>query len=241
MVRILITPDSSRKLYAEMQNKVDGAKELTTLRTQKMLMDTAFSISALKFVKQTNALGRSVKKNFHHVYEWGGSGKESARLFRIVKKNNSIGSASIYYKFNNSKKASPISQSLKVPGPTGKIVKTSGVFKRKADVMEKGEPVSFITKRTIAFDPGNGIVFIPPGKTISIKSPGGDATTGSFEEHFRTWWMTNFPTSLDSAGVIKKLELNLSKTLNANYAGRSAARYTIENTLRRYMTIGSVV
>jgi hypothetical protein len=241
MISLRITPESTNRLYAEINNKIEGTKELTTVRTKNQLMNTAFSLSSLKFIKQTNAMGRSAKKRLHHVYEWGGVGKESGRLFRLIKKQASGGNASVYYRFNNSKKMSPIARSLKVPGPTGKIVKTSGIFKKKAEVMESGRPVSFITKRHIAFSSGNGIVFIPPGKTISIKSPGGNETTGSFEEHFRTWWMINFPTSLDSAGIPQKLERNIARALNPNNAGKSSARYAIETTLGQYQMIGSVI
>lgn len=241
MISLRITSESTNRLYAEINNKLEGARELTTVRTKTQLMNTAFSLSSLKFIKQTNALGRSAKKRFHHVYEWGGTGKESARLFRLIKKQASGGNASIYYKFNNSKKMSPIARSLKVPGPTGRIVEKSGIFKKKAEVMESGKSVSFITRKHIAFSSGNGIVFIPPGKTISIKSPGGDSTTGSFEEHFRTWWMTNFPTSLDSAGIPQKLERNVARALSPTNAGRSSARYAIETTLGQYQITGSVI
>lgn len=241
MISIKITPESSKRMYAEINAKLDGAKELSSVRTKNQLMSTAFSLSSMKFIKQTNSLARSAKKRFHHVYEWGGSGKESSRLFRLLKKQVTGGNASVYYKFNNSRKMSPIASSLKVPGPTGKIVRRSGLFKKKAEVMESGNPVSFITRKTIAFSSGRGIVFIPPGKSISIRSPGGDATTGSFEEHFRTWWMTNFPVSLDQAGIPRKLETNVARALSATNAGASAARSAIDRTLGQYQTVGSVI
>lgn len=241
MISIKVDPISANRVYAEIENKIEGIKQLDTVQTRKQLMDVAFSRSAIKFVKTTNMLARSQKSAFHHIYEWGGTGNEASRLFRIIKKSGSGGSASIYYKFNNSSKKSPIDPVLRNPGPTGKYVTTSGIFKRKAEVMESGSPVSFITTKTIAIAPGGSIVFIPPGKTINIKSPGGKEVAGSFEKHYRGWWMTNFPTALDDAGIPKKLEINVARALSRNNAGVSAARNAINSTLGRYKIIGSVI
>lgn len=241
MISIKVDPISVSRIYSEIDNKIEGIKELNTVQTKKQLMDVAFSRSALKFVKTTNMLARSDKSSFHHIYEWGGAGNEASRLFRIIKKSGTGGSASIYYKFNNSSKKSPIDPVLSNPGPTGKYVSKSGIFKRKAEVMESGSPVSFMTTRTIAIAPGGSIVFIPPGKTINIKSPGGPGVAGSFEKHYRSWWMTNFPTALDDAGIPKKLEVNVARALNRTGAGRSAARNAINSTLGRYKIIGSVI
>lgn len=241
MISVIVDPASSNRLYLEIENKIEGMKELKSSKTKKMMMDVAFSIAALKFVKRTNLLSRLNKSSFHHVYEWGGTGSEASRLFRVIKRSGSSGSATVYYKFNNSKKMSPISPSLKTPGATGKTVSKSGIFKDKARVMESGSAVSFITSRTIAFESGGSIVFIPPGKTINIKNPGGAGTSGSFEKHFKEWWMTNFPHVLDEKGVIQKLEKNVATALSKNGAGRSAAQKAISTTLGRYKVIGSVV
>lgn len=242
MISLTVTPESSKRLYVEIQNKIDGMKELKSVQTKNELISTAFSISALKFVSKTNMLARSAKKSFHHVYEWDSVGKESGRLFRIIKKQNTGGSASIYYRFNNSKKNSPIASALKVPGPTGKVVTRSGIFKKKAEVMESGQSVNFITSRYIAFSPkGGGLVFVPPGRTINIKSPGGSATTGSFEKHFKIWWTTHFQTSLDEKGIFSKLEKNVARALNKKNAGRSAAKIAILDTLKSYQKIGSII
>lgn len=241
MISIKVDPLSANRVYAEIENKIEGVKQLDTIQTKKQLMDVAFSRSALKFVKTTNMVARSQKSSFHHVYEWGGTGNEASRLFRIIKKSGSGGSASIYYKFNNSSKQSPIDPVLSNPGPTGKYVSTSGIFKRKAEVMESGSTVSFITSRTIAIAPGGSLVFIPPGKTINIKSPGGKGVAGSFEKHYRGWWMTHFPSALDDAGIPKKLEVNVARALNRTGAGASASRNAINSTLSRYKIVGSVI
>lgn len=242
MINLKITPESQAELFAEIDKKIDGMKELTTAYTQKELMDVAFSIAALKFVKTTNMYARSNKNAFHHVYEWQEVGRESGRLFRIIKRSGSAGAATIYTRFNNSKKQAPIAPALRNPGPTGAVVKRSGVFKDKANVMESGKPVQFITTRTIAFSPNNrGIVFVPPGKTISIKNPGGNDVKGSFGKHFITWWNLNFPSILDDSGVIINIQKNVARTLNRKGAGRSAVREAIFRSTSAYKTVGSII
>lgn len=242
MIDIKVTKESQAELYFEVSQKIDAMKELTSIAVKKDLMDTAFSLAALKFVKTTNMYARSNKSLFHHVYEWEAVGNESGRLFRIIKRNSSGGSATVYTKFNNSKKSAPISPALKVPGNTGRIVSKSGVFKNKAEVMESGSPVQFITTRTIAFSPKNsGIVFIPPGKTINIKNPGGSGVKGSFNRHFNLWWKTFFPTILDDSMVIPKIEKNVAKALNKRNATRYSVRDAVFRTTATYKTIGSII
>lgn len=242
MINIYVSPSSSKRLYAEINKKIDGMKELKTVRSKNEIMSAEYSMSAIKFVKTTNLLARSAKQSFHHVYEWKESGKESSRLFRIIKKQEGGGNISIYYKFNNSKKKAPIARALTVPGHSGKTVTKSGIFKRKAEVMENNQTVSFTTSRYIAFSPKKGgIVFIPPGKTITIRNPGGKKTSGSFEKHFRSWWTVNFGKALPAAGVYAKLEKNIARALTKNGAGREAVRKTVRSTLGPYQNIGSVI
>lgn len=241
MINIFISPESESRMYAEIRNKVEGIKELKTVDSKNRIMAAAFSISSLKFVRATNMMARSSKANFHHIYEWGGAGSESSRLFRIIKKQHTGGSASIYYKFNNSRKNSPIARELKVPGKTGRVVKKSGVFKRKAEVMENGTPVSFVTSRTIAIPSNGRVAFIPAGKNITIRNPGGSETTGSFEKFFRSWWTTNFSRNFDRSGIPQKLESRIAAALSRNNAGRSAARDAIISVLNTNTRVGSIV
>jgi hypothetical protein len=242
MINIRVSQHSSRRLYAEIEKKIEGMKELKSVRAKNEIMSAEYSISAINFVKKTNLLAKSIKKSFHHVYEWNGAGNESARLFRVIKKQEGGGNISIYYKFNNSKKRSPISPVLTVPSISGRKVTRSGIFKRKAEVMESGQEVSFRTSRHIAFSPrSGGIVFVPPGKTISIKNPGGKSTTGSFEKHFRSWWTVNFGNALKSRGVFNKIEKNVARALTKKGAGKAAAMNALKSTLSPYQIVGSAI
>jgi len=242
MISIKVTESSKNALYAELKNKLNGVEQLSNSQTKHDLMTAAYSIAALKFVKQTNLLSRSAKKSFHHVYEWNSVGRESGRLFRIVKKQGQPGSASVYYKFNNSKSKSPISPNLNVAGRSGKTVRKSGIFKKKAEVMESGTPVSFVTSKHIAFSPrSGGIVFIPPGKAVNIINPGGEKTSGSFTKHFMSWWKTNFPNILELENITRSLENNVAQSLSVRGAGKAAARSAIKTTLSPHLIVGSVI
>ena len=242
MINIKVSEKSEKIIYAELNNKILGIKELNSSETKKQLMSATFSISALKFIKDTHLLARSAKQSFHHVYEWNKVGSEPGRLFRLIKRQSGTNSIEVYYKFNNSKEKSPISPELLIPGKTGKTVTRSGIFKKKAEVMENGQSVGFTTKRTIAFSgKSGGIVFIPPGKNINIKNPGGRQTSGSFSKHFQTWWRINYPSVLETSGLARKLENNVSRSLNPNGAGSGASKKAIQSTLAPHLIVGSVI
>lgn len=242
MIKVTVTPSSANRLYTEVENKILGIRELSSGYAKKEMLDAAFSIAALKFVKSTNLLARSQKSSFHHIYEWEEVGKETGRLFRLIKKNNSLGTATVYTRFNFSKKKAPISKVLRTAGNNGKSVTRSGIFKNKASIMEEGKPVGFITTRTIAFEgKGKQIVFVPPGKSILIRNPGGKGTTGSFSKHFIGWWNLNFPHTLDQSGVIRKLESSVARALRRKGAGKTDVRVAISKTLAPYKMTRGVI
>lgn len=240
MINLKITEESQKKLYDEMQNKINGSKELTSSKTRQELTNAIFSVSSIKFIKTTNLRARSAASSFHHVYEWNKVGQESGRLFRLLKTNNSYG-ASIYYKFINSKKVVPLPKEISRPGNTGKKVGKSKIFKRKAEVMESGKPVQFITRKTIVFSDKGRLVFIPPGKTVNILNPGGKQTNNSFSKHFMTWWMTMPAQIAEETGIFKSLENSVARALDVTYAGPQQASLAISKTLNSYEVVGSVI
>lgn len=241
MISMKITPESRKRLDVELKNKLDGTKELTSMKTKKQVFDAVFSISAPEFIKYTNFKARSMPNALHHVYEWGSVGSESGRLFRIVKTSQTGSTGMIYYNFTNSKKRVPVPDILRQPGPTGKTVGASKIFKKKAEFMESGQPATFTSKKTVVFSSNNKIVFVPPNRPITIKSPGGRDTTGAFEKHFVSWWMTKPTELVNKTGMFKNLEGAVSKTLNVTGSGRSATASAISRSLSKYRLIGSVI
>lgn len=238
----MVDKKSKDRLILEVNNKIEGIKELQSVRTQNLLVSAIFSKGAIDFIKHMHMRSRSNQKLFHHVYEWGQVGQESGRLFKLIKKQSVGGSASIYYKFNNSKTRSPIADVLRTPGSTGKTVTRSSIFKRKAEVMESGKSVHFIAQRNIAFSPDKkSIVFKREGSSITIRNPGGRATTGSFNKEFMSWWKINIPHILSRTAIIPNLEKSVARALTAKGAGRAQSRAAIESTLRKHIITRSVV
>jgi hypothetical protein len=241
MINVRITEASAKSLYVEIGKKIQGSQELISVATQNRVMDVAYSKAAVKFLRDTHLLAMSNKKSLHHVYEWGQTGKETGRLYRLIKRRQSGGSAIVYYKFINSKKKSPIHPNLKVPGPTGKVVTKSSVFKKKAAVMESGMATRFVTRKAQPVPVGRGVQFVPRGYKVYNNNPGGAAVVGSFEKQFRSWWMMHFPTILENSGVISKLEKDVAKALSRRGAGKGAAKAAIAKSLSRRKIIGSIV
>lgn len=241
MINIKVTPDSVKRLDVELKNKLDGSKEIVSAKSKKEIFNAIFSISAPEFIKYTNFRARSMPESFHHVYDWNSVGSETGRLFRIIKTSQIGSSGMIYYNFVNSKKRVPVADILRQPGSTGKTVGESRIFKKKAEVMESGKSVSFISNKTVAFASNNNIVFVPPNKPIIIKSPGGKAASGAFEKHFISWWMVKPAELTEKLGVFKNIESAVSKTLNVTGAGKSAAATAISRSLSKYQVVGSVV
>lgn len=217
-------------------------KELSSPMSKRQIADAAFSMSVVQFLKNTDLKASSRgRKSLHHVYEWNEVGEQSGRLFRIIKTNEAPGAMSIYYKFNNSKKVVPIPKALKTPGPTGKSVKKSKIFKRKAEVMEEGRSVSFQTKKTIVFLQKRNLVFVPKNKVINILNPGGKQTTNAFSKHFISWWSTKPNSIITKSGMFESLEKNVSRALSKKKAGRQAAMDAIRKTTNKYTVVRNVV
>lgn len=241
MISVQISEKSKDTLFLELKNKTEGIKEINSSTSKKEIADAVFSMSALDFIKTTNMKARSMKSYLHHVYDWNELGKESGRLFRIIKTNQVPGSMSIYYRFNNSNNKVPVPNQLKNPGKTGKSVKKSFIFKKKAEVMESGKQVSFITNNTIVFLKNKEIKFIPKNKLIRIANPGGKDTENGFLKHFISWWSTKPEQIVEKSGMFPRIEKNVANSLNVKFAGNKEARSAIRKTTLQYATTGSIV
>lgn len=242
MISTRVTKSSEKDLLLELREKVKGMKELTSATSKIQMSNAIFSMSAIEFVKNTNFKAASRgRKSLHHVYEWNKAGNESGRLFRVIKTNQLPGAISVYYKFNNSKTVVPIPPSLKSPGKTGKSVKKSTVFKKKAEIMESGKSTSFITRKTIVFLDRKNLVFVPRGKVINILNPGGERTTHGFSKHFMSWWSTKPGIILRKSGMVESLEKNIARALTKRKAGPQQARDAIRKTTDKYTVVRNVL
>jgi hypothetical protein len=223
MPSITITKGSLDKMLVEARNKVGGVGSLRTPYNREQLAKAVFTIAGKEFIRQTNLLASSNKKSFHHVYEWGKTGSDRSRLFKLVRAGVRGGRLIISTEFKNSTKPSPIHPMLKVPGKTGRTVTSNHIFKKKAEVMENGKPVYIQAKNAnfLTIPTSKGIVFVPRGKVVVVRNPGGKATTGAFTKHSREWFRNsvNINNALAISGFYSRLSKEIAKELNKKGGG----------------------
>jgi hypothetical protein len=161
------------------------------------------------FGQYVDARARLMPKKYHHVYEWGGNGIKTARLWRMRKRNNGDSAMYLRYDFLTSKKVAPIHPSLQIPGPNGKVVKRSTVFKNKAFIMDEGIPVTVRRKQakwlampeTYSFERKQGIIFSKG--PVTVKFPGGPDVRFSFAKTFSGYFSSGLAVKqLKSSGVL---------------------------------------
>ena len=151
------------------ENKVFKEKFKTIVFTQIMK----------DFGNYVDTLARIRPKSFHHVYEWGRVGDMSSRLFTLESKDQEGTAFSVAYKFK-------ASVSL-VPNSDGK---RRHVFINKAQVMENGNPliISPRSAERLVFDANGHKVFMPKGKSVFVKNPGGQSVKNQFQMAYRKFF-----------------------------------------------------
>jgi hypothetical protein len=138
--------------------------------------------------------------SMHHVYEWNQIGRPTGRLWKI-ESTYKPGVIAINSDFRQSRTFVPLT-----PG-----TKRRHKFTFKADVMEKGSPITIRAKAASAlfFYSKNGDpVFIPKSKSVVIKSPGGRFVKGAYRKTLRRFQASpRFIADIQQSGIIKRLEL----------------------------------
>ena len=125
-------------------------------------------------------------ESLHHVYEWYQTGSKDARLFDIDYTTPS-GTLRMNSSFSQS---STVSNTSDTP------------FYDKARIMESGVPITIRPKTAsmLVFEENGEIVFTR--NPVTVSAPGGQATTGSFERVFRSFFDTYSSQSiLDISGL----------------------------------------
>ena len=139
---------------------------------KKDLLETVGSEIKSLLEQYVDSVARMNPDSLHHVYEWHQTGSPAGRLFDIEYKVTGSG-LSLQSTFR---------QSLSVK-------KGSNVpFYNKARIMESGVSVT-ISPRTgdvLAFEDDGETVFT--SKSVTVGSPGGSETTGSYEDTFRDFF-----------------------------------------------------
>ena len=159
------------------------------------------TVEILKEYIDSNA--RVNPKALHHIYEWYKVGSPDARLYDIKYTVSNLGLSFV----PEMKQSTSIKDGSSVP------------FYNKAKIMEEGAPVTIKPTKAnvLVFEDGGETIF-SKGKVV-VQSPGGTATTGSFQKVVDTFFNKYFTQAfLRSSGISKYLENpSLQNNLNQLY------------------------
>lgn len=224
MIKLSINQKDIDILNKELELKVEAIGKMKSQEYLDIVARAAFVIIGEKFLQATDRFSVTNPKRMHHIYEWGKVGRPNARLFVLNKVSLVNGLLTIESKFKQSRVPVPIDPELLVPGNNGKIVSRKNIFREKADVMEKGDKVSFQAQRILAFYGRDGLRFIQPGKQVVINNPGGKYTKGAFSSFMIAWYNKNAQVVMNSSGLFEKIAAEASIVLSKTNGGPEDVR-----------------
>ena len=176
---------------------------------KKLFKTTIFDSINKEFGEYIDSKARTKPKSLHHVYEWNKVGQPQSRLF-VLKQIDSNGlSFKIDPNFIPSKSFVP---------STNKKQKKKYIFANKAEIMEAGLPVVITPKSAerLVFEIDGITVFMPKGSSVTIKSPGGKASSNQFKLAYSQFFSGNLANiaiknsafqNLFNAGMTKALSV----------------------------------
>jgi len=180
--------------------------KLTTNRTfQNRFSKVIFDQINKDFPEYIDSQSRIKPKSFHHVYEWKKTGDAGSRLFRINKVSQNGLSFAINYEFLPSKVGVP----TRMPGK-------KHVFRDKAFIMEKGEPliISPRSSKRLVFSMDGVTVFMPEGASVTVRRPGGPSVKNSFDLQYSRFFSGQLVNgSIKKSGFQKMFNNSISKAL----------------------------
>jgi hypothetical protein len=224
MIKLAINKDV---FISQILEKVSAIEELLSPTVLQEVAKGAFTILGERFVVAVDREAVRNPKKLHHIYEWGKIGNPSGRLFVIERAGILGGTLIINTSFLPSRLPVPVPKELKTPGPTGKFVSSKNIFKYKAEVMEKGFPISFDTKKIITFLGSEGQVFVPPGKTITIMNPGGIQTKNAFRDFMVMWYTEHSNTIMDASGFYEKIAHDTALVVSSAGGNKTAVKSVV--------------
>lgn len=176
------------------------------------------------FGNYIDAKARTSPKSLHHVYEWKKTGQQSARLFKLNILDGEGISFKITYSLLPSKSFVPNSSS-----------KRKHVFVNKAAIIEEGGPLVIRPRHAerLVFEADGEVIFLPKGKSVTIKSPGGKAARNQFKLAYARFFNSNLVNeSIKKSGFQRIFNSASSKALKIP-ASIKTVRYSFSpNTVR---------
>jgi len=187
-----------------------NAQVISRLTTNKQFQSKFSSVIFAQidkdFGEYIDALARSKPKSLHHVYEWRKVGSKTARLFDLNLLSQEGLSFKIGYKFKPSKSLVPASNQSK----------RRHVFANKAQIMESGTPlvISPRSAQRLVFEVDGETVFMPKGKSVTVRRPGGTAATNQFNlAHGRFFSSNLVGLSIRKSGFQRIFNAGMAKAL----------------------------
>ena len=168
------------QISAALYYKAHVVAKLTSNKAFKNKFKTIIYTQIEKdFGNYIDAQARSKPKSFHHVYEWKKVGVDSARLFKLKMKDGEGISFKLNFEFLDSKSGVPTKRGRR-----------RHIFIKKASVMEAGLPVIISPKngKRLVFEGMAGVVFMPAGRSVTVKRPGGSGVKNQFTLHYSRWF-----------------------------------------------------
>ena len=158
------------------------AKLYSNKKFKELFTNTIFNQIEKDFGAYIDAKARSNPKSLHHVYEWKKVGNQNARLFELTM----IPSQGISFKITSNFKPSVSF----VPTAKGK---RKHVFTNKAAIMEAGRPLVIRPRHAqrLVFDFNGVTYFMPKGKSVTIKKPGGAKASNQYHLAYGRYFSGN--------------------------------------------------
>ena len=182
------------------------AKLTTNKEFQSKFSSVIFDQINKDFGEYIDALARSKPKSLHHVYEWKRVGNKSARLFEL----NFLSQEGLSFKLGYSFKPS------RSFVPSEKESKRRHVFIEKAKIMEAGTPLVIFPKysQRLVFQSDEETIFMPKGRSVTVKRPGGKAATNQFSLAYGRFFSSNLAgLSIRNSGFQKIFNAGIAKAL----------------------------
>lgn len=175
---------------------------------KKLFKKTVFDGINKEFGEYLDAKARVKPASLHHVYEWNKAGNPTSRLFKL----NRLEAPGLSFKIDTGFILSKTS----VPNKNKKQ-KKKYVFAQKASVMEAGMPVIIRPKSAdrLVFEHDGITVFMPKGASVTVKSPGGRASTNQFQLAYSQFFSGNLVNiAIKNSGFPSLFKAGMSKALS---------------------------
>lgn len=187
--------DTMRNVGAYIEGVAVATRSFDIDKEIGQAITTIAKVSLGKFI---DSEARLSPKSLHHVYEWNQTGKPLGRLWKIDGTYKS-GSIVLSSEFRPSKTFAP-----------NKYGPRRSKFIFKADVMEKGQPVRITARNAQAlhfYSKDGDPVFIPKGKFVTVKTPGGKQVKGSYKKTMNRFLASSrLLVDIQESGILARIE-----------------------------------